>query len=584
MAKFRSNQDLNKFIRSVCIAAAIQSNNGEPADQVGEAIEERIAGRHELYLMDTISPELDPNSLVFDKEAYKAAAIQAAKDMNAAISKNNAAVNTRNLSKLTEEEIIAALMELREEIFNPLRFFAQAGQAAAQAIGKALKEAGGTLDKRSDTFIEKVAELEPYLIIELENAAAVNPDFENYSIWDIYEIGFDENGEPTESIFSNIIAQAKYRKVSYMDTEGTTEALIALDDYSKKPIEPIEPTAQPRGTYRTKSKAQEAGIITPQITALAIPTLPKYENSMSFLQNQTAHLEIFKSTDNLRFKDGKIYFSTMKSISEIELQNMKTKEGIQDIDLPTLRIFYSIILKAFEKNNYTNANEIITVYVPDLAECFGLSPKQNKKEIERVIEKSQSFHNIVGILYEQRNGKPAPSIYPVLNFEGYNDKNNTISFSSPYMNYLIKKIYSAAIRKDKKGNPKLTSSGEPKLKASHSFLIKNSIAKEKNKAAVENVCIIVRVIEAAGNNTVNIKAKTIIERNTQFAERLKTYSKPSTLLARTFKKTWELLDTQTYLKDYYKEIKLPDPKNPANIPTVKNMNTLVFKITHNGKK
>ena len=66
--------------------------------------------------------------------------------------------------------------------------------------------------------------------------------------------------------------------------------------------------------------------------------------------------------------------------------------------------------------------DVITLFVPDLAEYLGLQRNLNKKNIDGVIAKVQSFHNIVGILHGTRNGKPSQSIYPVLNFEGYDDK------------------------------------------------------------------------------------------------------------------------------------------------------------------
>lgn len=337
-------------------------------------------------------------------------------------------------------------------------------------------------------------------------------------------------------------------------------------------------------SYRTRAKALEAGAYSKVPANLAIPTLQPYQFGMSLYKNGSAYLQPLKTTDGLKFKQGKIYFSDMKLISEVELQNMRTKEGIQDIDLPTLRIFYSIILTAFEETKRSKLNDVITMYVPDLAEYLGLHRNLSKKEIANVIEKAQSFHNIVGVLHEMRNGKPTQSLYPVLNFEGYNDKNNTIAFSSPYMNYLIRTIYNLSLRKDKGGKTKLKKSGEPLTLPSHSYLVDSSIAKERNKAAAENVILIVTLIEQAGDNIPRIKASTLIERNVQLAERLESTTNPSVILKRTFTRTWELLRTKTRLEETYKDIKLPDPKDPAFMPTMKTLDSVVFSFPHNGKK
>ena len=312
--------------------------------------------------------------------------------------------------------------------------------------------------------------------------------------------------------------------------------------------------------YRTRAKAKEQGAITEAPTSLAIPTLSKYQYSMSL--------------------DG----ARMREVSEVELQNMKTKEGIDDIDLPILRTFYSIILTQFEASGYKVLQDVLTMSVPTLAEFIGLQSNLNKKDIGRVIEKTQSYHNIVGVVHGTRNGKPVQSLYPVLNFEGYNDKTNTISFSSPYMNYVIKTVYNLSLRKSKDGKVKLKKNGEPLRLASHSYLIDSSIAKERNKAAVENVVILVTLIEQAGDNIPRIKASTLVERNVQLADRLETAKNPRALLDRTFKKTWELLRTKTRLQEAYKDIELPDPDDPRFMPTMKTLDKVVFTFPHKGKK
>lgn len=337
--------------------------------------------------------------------------------------------------------------------------------------------------------------------------------------------------------------------------------------------------------YRTKAMAKEEGAITEAPKNLITPTLSGYQYSMSLYQDGGAYLQPLSSTDGLKFKNGKMYFDglSMKEVSEVELQNMKTREGIFDIDLPILRTFYSIILTQFEASNYKVLKDVLTMSVPTLAEFIGLQSNLNKKDIARVIEKTQSYHNIVGVVHGIRNGKPVQSLYPVLLFEGYNDKTNTISFSSPYMNYVIKTVYNLSLRKTKDGKIKKKKNGEPLRLASHSYLIDSSITKERNKAAVENVVIIVTLIEQAGENIPRIKASTLIERNVQLAERLETAANPRSLLKSTFTKTWELLKTKTRLEEAYKNIKLPEPNDPAFMPTMKTLDKIVFQFPHDGK-
>lgn len=94
-----------------------------------------------------------------------------------------------------------------------------------------------------------------------------------------------------------------------------------------------------------------------------------------------------------------------------------------------------------------------------------------------------------------------------------------ISFSSPYMNMVIRELFKITEKKDKKGKTLLKRNGEPMRLPSHSFLVNFDIATEKNKAAAENVFIICTLIERAGDNLPRIRASTIIERNPQLAEK-----------------------------------------------------------------
>ena len=155
---------------------------------------------------------------------------------------------------------------------------------------------------------------------------------------------------------------------------------------------------------------------------------------------------------------------------------------------------------------------------------------------------TSSFQNIIGIMRTYKNGKTYESYFPLLVFLGYDDGKNIISFSSPYLYKVVTSIYDASLLRDKRGNIKLNNGRKTEL-ASHSYLIKPEIAKERNKAAVENVFIIVKLIEQTGNNTPNIKASTILERNELLKLKLSTDKTPRTIIQRVFIKTWQLLAT-----------------------------------------
>lgn len=344
--------------------------------------------------------------------------------------------------------------------------------------------------------------------------------------------------------------------------------------------------------YRTKAKAQESSIITNMPTGLALPTLPGYQYSVSFYEDHDtlAHLMTPLSPNiELRFSKGKIYIDNggggLREVSEMELENLVTKESIGYIDLPTLMVFYNIILYEFQQSGFKRLKDVHTVYIPDLLSYMGTDPRINKEDIARVKKIVESYHNMIGVYYtEDSKGNKRKNRYPVLNFEGDSEENNTISFSSPYLNHVINTIFKSAARRTSKNKLQKKKNGDPLLIANHSYLVDPSINKERNKAAVQNVFILVTGIEQAGGKGYHIAASTLIERNKQLAERLEADPQHrAQLLKRVFTKTWELLRSKTYLADKYKDIELPDPKDPAYIPTVKGLSSMVIEIKHKGK-
>ena len=349
-------------------------------------------------------------------------------------------------------------------------------------------------------------------------------------------------------------------------------------------------------SYRTKTIAKKEGTLDLCPERLAVPTALNYEYSISLHQEGKAFLQkLTMSTDGLQFENGEMFFKgAIEPISTVELQDMRTNEGIEEIDIPLLTMYYSIILAKFQERikqglDFGTANNMITrIYVPDFIRCLETLSEgsgSTEEKICAIMRKTRAFHNIVGIHYVHMNGKKHRSYFPVMNFEGYDYETNTISFFSPYLNYIVQKIYSASIKCDKKGNPRVKRNGQPLLYPSNSFLVKPSITSERNKAAVENIFIIVQLIEQTGDKGIpHIKAKTIVERNEALKQRLSKDTHPNRLLNRVFKRTWELLRDQTTLLEAYEGIELPDPDDIRNIPTPSNMDKLIFEFPHKGKK
>ena len=345
--------------------------------------------------------------------------------------------------------------------------------------------------------------------------------------------------------------------------------------------------------YKTKKLAEasdsdtKALIVSNYPDNVATLTYKPFQYATSLFQEGNAYLQAGIDTSNLKLKDGKLFFEdenskVLRELTEVELKNCRNWEPITEITgLPFLRAYYSILLGTYQEalRQGKPLLENIKIYVPDLLEYLGLQRNANRQTIDKIVNQMVSFNNVI------RNGKPRQSYYAIFLFGKYEEHSNTITVWSPYLIKVIETIIGEAIKIDSKTKlPKLDKNGKTIPLATNSFLIKSSIYGERNQAAVENVIIIIQVIEQAGNFTPNIKASTIIERNPIFKYRLDESSSrhKTQLLERVFKRTWELLREQTHLTDVYKNIQLPDPDDPKNIPTIKTLN-MVFTFPHEGK-
>lgn len=336
-----------------------------------------------------------------------------------------------------------------------------------------------------------------------------------------------------------------------------------------------------------RKKPDDGTILNPPDKQATI-TMKPFTTAISFDHEGDAYLAPLNAmlVDKLKFKNDKLYFEgQLQELSEADIQNIMTKDYLNNIDLSFLRAIYSVILKEYERINYKKKIINIVLYVPDLLRCLGKKGNKSQEQINALIKDINQYKNVVGVIKKKNGNKVYKNYYSLLNFNYYEQEDNTISLNAPYLEYIVKYLYELSIRKDKNGKPLLAKSGKALTKPTHSYLIKSEIAKERNHTAIENVNIIVTLIEQAGNGTPHISYQTLLERNQLLQQRLKE-SLPKNrqrILDSTFKKTWELLHTKTLLKDTYLEISLPDPKALASYPKLKELDETVFKFAHKGK-
>ena len=331
--------------------------------------------------------------------------------------------------------------------------------------------------------------------------------------------------------------------------------------------------------HRTKSKAGNTAKIPDRLPVI---TNHEYQNAMTLNKNNIAYLQMLSDKNRLKFKKDILLFNDLPATSA-GLQELYTENGIEKINFSLLMAIYGIILQRFsecqQKEGYKT--EVITVYYPELAKKTGKSLHITHNDIEGCAKNMKLMGKLIGII---GNGTKGGDILPVLAYIGSDANKNTITFASPYITRIVKDIYEASIKKNKKGEPLLKKNGEPQMYPAYSYLIDMSIVKERNKKAVEIVCAVVALIEQAGNNIPHIRTMTIIERCPLLFRSLhgQTNGNKNNLLKRAFAKAWDLLLKKTYLSSVYKNIQLPDPKDKPSIPTSSKLNK-VFTFPHEGK-
>ncbi len=317
------------------------------------------------------------------------------------------------------------------------------------------------------------------------------------------------------------------------------------------------------------------------ITTLAVPTIRGYLYALSLNQQGKAYIAPFPlETDKLDLCDGKLYGADGREIPTMEIN--VTISDVKRLDIPLLLIMHTVWWGKFEQTGFTEAPSQIKMYIPDLIRLMGVKANQNKFNREVVIRNIEAFHKTIGCVRECYGDKTYETRFPVLIYREFDQRKNVLTVESPYLEYVVKKIYeeSKDISSKEKGTKK--AARKEKLMPTHSYLVKSSIASERSKMAVANVINIVTLIERAGGHGAHIKASTLVARNPLLETTLmetKATGNRNNILRRVFVKTWELLQTQTLLFDKYKNVQIPNI-----IPTYQTLSSTVLTFRHDGKE
>lgn len=348
-----------------------------------------------------------------------------------------------------------------------------------------------------------------------------------------------------------------------------------------------DPGHKPR---RTKGRA---GDVIDVNAMLAIPTDENYQYAISSIHKDKAHLQPLAKAiaGQMSYRNGKLYYHGRNpDDSELARYHDSDPDAMADIDLPLLYSLYSQVFYKIQKDFKTpdEINRVISdpefrkysvsFFAPEFMRMIGLPHNMNQGNIDRMIDKIDSFHHIMGLI-PTRYGF---SHYPALFLLGHDAETNRVEIISPYFNQIIMRARRNSY-KIRNGQPKRKNSSLPAPIVS--TLVKASITSEKNKNAVEMVYRIVSVIERAGSSKdalPHINARELVSRCEHLTRNLegKDTNHRNTILRRAFTRAWELLKEQTILEETYLHIQFPFPEK---MPTYSKLDKVTFEFPHEGK-
>lgn len=365
-------------------------------------------------------------------------------------------------------------------------------------------------------------------------------------------------------------------------------------------------------SYRTAKRARMTGRIVPVPDIMAVPSLGEYRDAMTILttteqdamKKRPAWLNLVlpEMAAHLTYKNDELLYDGV-SMPNIDLVNYldMTPARISETDTILLRVLYATILRAIDEelkgkspveiletvNSKRFLNDTVTIYVPDLVEALG-GDRNSWHSARIIVDKIKGFLTLYGSI-EAPLGNRMYYIYrPALSISEDDQRRNTIDIGGPHLRKLIAMIKQASMETDKKGHVKTKRDGTPFMLPSHSYMIKSTLATERNKRAAEIVCAIVPRIEQAGSRTLSISARSILEACPGLKcafEEASTSSNKTRVLRNAFLPAWKLMRTQTRLEEFYENIRLPgddkEKKDPT-YPTAKNLD-MNFTFQHDGK-
>lgn len=524
----------------------------------------------ELKNLPEYNPALDPNSALFNEAEYKQAAeindyaeavtrLLSALDVQGDLSKQTAdtiktlsenGLNSVSDTIETTREQIATIVHGALDALTTARDTARAIinsdtfttlQQAFSKLTEYMKENGDKILLAAEAA-QQLEELEPFIDEELKAKQQADPHFDDMSI-DEFLSEMDENGNPKDSVYTQIIKAAKERK--------------ARSDAAKQ-------TAGKAGSAKRNNAVTTIG------ERLSLITDQEFQNA---------------------------FFTSVKADTGIFRRDTQT--GERQLALNINGAFIDGIARAI-LTNYMNGNPNngeAEIYIPTFAREMGLDINHRSADTDETgitrAQAREAFINRFIVEIDNIWGKlPQDNKeYKLVSVHSYNPETERLYIVSPYFQQILERLQTKETR--------ALEAGKNYFYWKNDFLLHSTVASEKNIAAVEMVKRIIQGLQQRGNTpdsklkqnrkkafkdeniiTYSISCAGLIEICPELREKLNRQSSKSNktvTLQRAFKSMYRILKKKTDLYKYYKDLHIKEFS-----PTMSNLSAKIV-ITHHGE-
>lgn len=310
----------------------------------------------------------------------------------------------------------------------------------------------------------------------------------------------------------------------------------------------------------------------------------KYRGALTTQQNKNAYIalmnpDFFKRLD---FENGTVMFD-QETAGIVKKYSKGKYTDVQDLDFPLLTQIYT----AAVKSNVQHDAFTITVSLPQFFREMGV--EMQKGNAPDIMAKLHSFENCVGIM---QGTQTVSKLFSIIQLDM---KNQTMTFAVPYIMKLSEVLAKKNHVEKKTRQGALIDYQQPY----HNILVHSSIAKERNKTAVELVYLITtglvrrayrpdiktyRKKDAKTQHpervTYSISFRSLINDAPLLRGRIQSYKDvkdKNRALRRAFEKAYELIDKKTDAAEWFIDL-----QGNRIIPTMTTLDDeLIF--THNGR-